>query len=219
MTISQYTADEGLAIIGGLIVLFMFLINLPLLIIFIIGKLRNFESKFTINNTDAFKSDDFSRMNSIISTIQGLLIVALLIFGIVGGAEAGFASVSSSNLTFDVLILIVPYLQWVIIILICAEILILILERSRKRTNFFKNLFQDYATFYEKNNIPIIGRCQICSRAIPSYYGLDKNLNSEFLTKNSVCFQADGQHIVTMQNQDSSSFISEYKNLYNRIKS
>ena len=219
MPIQQFTASEGLALIGGFVILLMFLVILFPILILIIGKLMSRRSRFIVNNTDAFKSDDYFKMNWVISILQGILIVLILIMGIVGGAMAGFSSAVSQHLPFEILILIVPYLQWAIIILICAEILLFILERSRKRTNIFKDLYQNYATFYEKNNIPISGKCQICFRAIPQYYALDKKISSDFLAKHSVCFQADGQHIVTMQQQESNSFFEEFKKLFRKIKS
>ncbi|TFG01078.1 MAG: zinc-ribbon domain-containing protein [Promethearchaeota archaeon] len=194
-----------------LIIVLLFIIPLAIMIFGII-KFGMGKTLFKPPNlTEPFNPKDFGRMMKIVEYLDYLLIALIFIFGFPISLSSLF------DLDASPLLLGMPYVLLAFYIIVCLEVILVLLEHYRRGTNIFKDLYYDYENVYKANNIPVIGQCKICGRAIPQYYGLKVGLNSDKLLEVPICFQADGQHVVTLQNQEDKKFFNEYQKIFDEL--
>jgi hypothetical protein len=160
-----------------------------------------------LKKTKAFKSPDYLKMNIISVGIIAILVITTLVLCIV--------SVIMKSTSGMITISIIDYLLYGVYVFTCLGLIVDVLEGKRRGTNIINDPYRDYLTFYEKNKIETFGRCRICGRPIPKYYGLKKRIKSEGLSRHRICFQADGQHIVEIQRNP--DLLDEYKSINKKI--
>jgi hypothetical protein len=194
-----------------LAVMILLAICITILVLLIIGYIVN-RGRFgrtprRLKITKAFKSPDYLKMNILAVGIIALLVIITLvicIINLVSWGAIGFVSIT-----------IIDYSLYGVYIFTCFGLIVDLLEGKRRGTNVINDPSRDYLKFYERNKIETYGRCRICGRPIPKFYGLKKRIKSEELSRHRICFQADGQHVVEIQK--SPDLLYEYKSINKKI--
>ncbi|MHA1438218.1 MAG: hypothetical protein ACTSPD_11625 [Promethearchaeota archaeon] len=115
--------------------------------------------------------------------------------------------------TIKTLVYILCFLTVLLVIFESAEF------KSRGKVEI-SNYYEDYETFYKINMIPVVGKCRICGRAIPLYYGLKikHRYLLSLMADLNICFQVDEAHITFLQRESDILAFNEFKFLYLNIK-
>ena len=158
--------------------------------------------------TPAFSQKAFDKLNKPNKKIQFLMTLILVYLGIYGAA-GGLEDIE--------LIYVMSWSLYILEIFICFDVIISILALNMRRTNRITNLAQDYADFYNINQIPIVGTCRVCGRPIPAFYAFKRKIVAPAMTHHQVCFQADAQHLVALQNYADPSVLAEMRWVYKKI--
>ena len=177
---------------------------IPLIINVILGMMNPLKLKKSTTN---FQPKGFLKITTLTMILFFLSFAGVMIFGIVVivGQDSGDLIWVQSNFVYALMIT-------------CALFFILdILVIRTRGGNVFSNVSKDYSILYNENRIPILGKCKICGRPIPAFYG-KKNIRAPNLSRESICFQADGQHLVYLQKQNNPLLLNEAIKIYKSLK-
>jgi len=80
--------------------------------------------------------------------------------------------------------------------------------------------FEDYEMTYRANFIPIIGKCKLCGKAIPLFYGIKVKYRHQLLLLNDlgICFNVDEAHIKYLQEKNDNLAYNEFRFFYLKIR-
>ena len=205
--------------IGISVIILMIMVFIPIYVENY-GK-RNFHKQTIekIEVTPPFKARDYKKMVLVAQAYEYFIVVLLIAMGLTGiiyNVTEGGGGLYRIDIANSI-VSIIDWAFYIFYILICFDIIINFIDWKRVGTNIFNDLSLDYEQFYQENNIPMEGTCKICGRPIPKYYGLNKNIKSETLNRAGVCFQADGQHIVYLQQKEDPIIFREAQRIYKEM--